>query len=313
MNTIIKISFPIFFVMLVSSCGTNKHTDTPTSGSITIYVDETLQPIIESEIKVFEASYQDTRIHAVYTSEVEALEALKKDSCRLILITRKLISNEKDAFEQRGFYTRDVLFAKDGIAMITHKDNPDTMITIQTLRDILCGKITRWKQIDPASKLHNIRVIFDNPHSSNARFLIDSVCKTCELSDNIAAMDKNTEVISYVAHEPNALGIVGVNWLIKKDDTTSSFMQKINVMRLTRSSEATFENTCQPYRYYLFTKEYPLIRNLYAITDEPRSGLSDGFLAFLCSQRGQMIIYKGGLLPATQPIRVVELSNSQNY
>jgi phosphate transport system substrate-binding protein len=46
-------------LLFLLSCGsnTNKYTDTPTSGEITICVDETFKPIIDSELSVFHLLY----------------------------------------------------------------------------------------------------------------------------------------------------------------------------------------------------------------------------------------------------------------
>ena len=59
------------------SCNRNKQEqeytikNTTTSGVITICVDETLKPIIEQQIEVFEGLYPKANIIPIYTSEVE--------------------------------------------------------------------------------------------------------------------------------------------------------------------------------------------------------------------------------------------------
>ena len=42
---------------------------------------------------------------------------------------------------------------------------------------------------------------------------------------------------------------------------------------------------------------------------DPRNALPWGFASFLTSDRGQRIILKSGLVPATQPVRVVNVKD----
>jgi phosphate transport system substrate-binding protein len=52
-----------------------------------------------------------------------------------------------------------------------------------------------------------------------------------------------------------------------------------------------------------------LYRTVYIISREARAGLGSGFTAFVAGDKGQRIILKSGLVPATAPIRIVEINN----
>jgi len=60
---------------------------------------------------------------------------------------------------------------------------------------------------------------------------------------------------------------------------------------------------------YIALGDYPFYRTVYAIINDPRQGLSSGFANFLTSDRGQRIILKSGLVPATQPVRIVNVKD----
>ncbi len=55
--------------------------------------------------------------------------------------------------------------------------------------------------------------------------------------------------------------------------------------------------------------KYPLIRDVVMIGREARSGLASGFMAFVASDKGQRIVLKSGLVPATMPIRIIEVNH----
>ena len=80
-------------------------------------------------------------------------------------------------------------------------------------------------------------------------------------------------------------------------------------MSVSNEAKATPENSYKPFQAYLFYGYYPLTRNIFIIVNDPRSALPTGLTSFLTSDRGQRIILKSGLLPATQPIRVVHIKD----
>lgn len=288
----------------------DKFTDTLTAGVIPVAVDETFGPIIQEEIAVFESVYPEAGIVPIFTTEGNAIDLLLKDSVRMAITTRPLSTKENDYLHSIKFQPRSYKLASDAIALIVNKSNPDSLITVDQFRQIILGKITHWNQIYPKSKLGKIVTVFDNPNSSTVRYAIDSVCGGQKLSGNLNAQSTNSEVLKFVAATPQALGIIGVNWLTNKLDSTNlSFNDIIKVMSVSNETIATIEGSYKPFQAYLFYDYYPLTRNVFIILNDPRSSLPSGFTSFLTSDRGQRIILKSGLVPATQPIRVVHVND----
>jgi phosphate transport system substrate-binding protein len=285
-------------------------TDTYTSGVIAIAVDESFQPIVQEEIDVFEGVYPLAGIVPRYTTEVDAINLLLKDSVRLVIATRTLTSEEMNSFHSRKFFPREIKLATDGLAFIVNRKNSDSIISVRDIKRMLIGEAKNWKDIYPASPLNAIQLVFDNKNSSTVRFAADSICKGKPLSTDLKALKNNQEVINYVARTPEAIGVIGVNWLGNRSDTTNlSFRKEIRVMAVSSENKATLENSYKPYQAYLFYGDYPLVRNIYVLLNDPRNSLPWGFTSFLTSDRGQRIILKSGLVPATQPVRVVDVKD----
>ena len=301
------------FVLAFVSCqtkGKDRFTDTLTEGVIPITVDENLRPIIQEELDVFESLYPKAGIVPTYTNEVDAINLLLKDSVRLAIATRPLSVNEEASLVSKKFAPRSYKLATDGIALIINNRNSDSLITVSQIKKILTGKIVNWNDIYPRSKLGPIQLVFDNKNSSTVRFAIDSICKGEPLSDKMSAQKTNLEVIDYVSKTPNAIGVIGVNWLGNRKDTTNlSFKSEVRVMAVTSENEATVVNTYKPYQAYLFYGYYPLTRSIFVILNDPRSSLPSGLTTFLTSDKGQRIILKSGLVPATQPVRSVHIKD----
>lgn len=303
----------LLMLALLSACQgkpKDSRTDTYTSGVIAIAADESFRPIVQEEIDVFEGLTPLAGIVPRYVTEVEAVNLLLKDSLRLAITSRRLTPEEMNSFNSRKFFPQEIKIAIDGLALITNPNNPDSLITVNELRSILTGETKQWKELYPSSRLGDIRLVFDNKNSSTVRFAADSICKGAPLSSDLKALKTNREVIDYVARTPNAIGIIGVNWLSDRNDSTGlSFSREVRLMSVSAAAEATPQNSFKPYQAYLYYGDYPLTRSIYALLNDPRSALPWGFASFLASDRGQRIILKSGLVPATQPVRVVNVKD----
>jgi phosphate transport system substrate-binding protein len=62
-----------------------------------------------------------------------------------------------------------------------------------------------------------------------------------------------------------------------------------------------------PHPAYIADKSYPFIREVYAITRETITGLGRGFIQFVAGDQGQRIVLKSGMVPATMPVRIVQI------
>jgi phosphate transport system substrate-binding protein len=292
-----------------------KWQDTMTAGYIPIAVDESFEPIIQAEVDVFEMAYPRTGIDPIYTTEKEAIDLLMKDSVRLAVVSRHLTEAEKQILKNNKRNPKEWKIATDAIALIVNKANPDSLMSIPALKKILTGEISKWKELNPKSPLTGkINVVFDNKESGTIRYTLDSICGGTPLSANVFAEKKNKDVIDYVAESPHALGIIGVNWVGSDSDSTRTgkkFNEKVTVMAVSRIEPADEYNTWKPYQAYIALKNYPLTRDVYILLNDPKGGLSTGLTSFICSYRGQFIILKSGLVPATQNIQVRDVTITQ--
>jgi phosphate transport system substrate-binding protein len=286
----------------------NKKLDTPTDGITYIAVDETFAPIIKNEVEVFENIYKSTGIIDFVCPEIEAFNLMMKDSVRMIVATRLLTEKETGYFHSKKIFPKELKIAVDGIAFIVNHANPDTLITTNVIQRIMLGEITEWKQINPASKLGAVKMIFDNPKSSTAEYAVKTICENRQLSSNLSAMNSNPDVFDFVSKNQGAIGLIGSSWVSnRKDSLCTGFLKKIKVVALSKEEKATTKNSFKPYQAFLSSGQYPYTRTIFLILTEPRVSLNTGFASFIISERGQRIILKSGILPAIQPQRFLHV------
>jgi len=301
----------LIFSAITISCNTQpgKELDTPVSGNINISVDESYQPLISAEQDVFQALYQRAKVNITYTDENTVINNLLNDSVKTIIINRKLTDNESAALKQYGITPRVTKLAVDAVALVVHNENPDSMMTYEQLSEIMQGKIQRWSSVSGKSKPDSIIIVFDNKQSSNARFLKETFLKEVAFPKNVFAVNSNAEVINYVAAHKRALGVIGVNWVSDKGDSAvNNFLEKVKVVSLAPLGSGPNPEYYKPYQAYVALKYYPLIRGVFGISRETRVGLGTGFVSFVASDKGQMIIRRAGMLPATIPVRIVNVN-----
>jgi phosphate transport system substrate-binding protein len=281
-------------IVLISGCnGIHKRTDIDIadSGTIHISVDESFRPVIDAQIKVFEALYPHANIIADYKPEADCLKDLVHDpATRLVIVTRGLSDQEEHYFQDSIKYVpiSDVV-AYDAVTVVVNPHSADSIISAEKIRSILDGSST-GKEI----------AVFDGFNAtSTVRYAADSILHGKPLDKNkVMAVANSQAVIDYVADHDNVLGFVGVNWIGEPDDPDQlSFIKKVKIAAI--ACPACGSNIfVKPYQSNIMYKRYPFVRGLYYILKENYQGLGYGFTNFMSLERGQLIFRRAYLAPA---------------
>lgn len=299
-------------VLLAAGChnGSKAPPDTPTSGTIKISVDESFQPLMDTEINVFQNLNPEAHIVASYKSERDCITDLINDSAAMVIVTRPLSDSENLYFKGIRMPIVSKPLARDAVALIVNPGNKDTSLTMPEIKAIMSGQDT--------SKYKD--VVFDRQNSSLVRYVIDSINHGKPLPSNMKAAQGCAQVVDYVAANKNALGVIGVSWVSDPYDSTGlSFLNKIKVVGVMSDSTYNYLKVnpsfdphdpayaryyFKPYQAYIALRSYPLTRTVYFILREPYFGLGTGFANFLGGNKGQMIIGKERLFPLNLNIQI---------
>ncbi len=217
----------------------------------------------------------------------------------LFFTSRALKAGEVAYFKSKNLIPSVFPIGYDGLAFIVNRNNTDTCITVNDIKRVLSGEVKKWSELYPKSKRGDIEVVFDNPASATLHYVIDSIMGGKNLTaDNIVAAKSSKAVIEYVNKNINAIGIIGSNWLNdKRDSTNTTFKKNIHVMSVSIKEKATPMNSWKPYQAYLLDGRYPFARTLYAIVIDPYKALPWSFANYVTGPKGQLILFKTGLLP----------------
>lgn len=269
--------------------------DTILEGKATLYVDESIFPIIEDESAVFETQYK-AKLHLVPKSETEIVNSLINDTAKIAVLTRQLTAMELKAFKAKKVTPKTTPFATDAIALIKSKASNDTLVSLHEIIDFVKGK-----KNSPIKGL-----VFDNANSSTVRYFSEVTGVNVVSQKNVFSFRTNEEVIKYVAENEGMIGVIGMNWIFQPPLELQEVVDKVNVLGVQGKDSGDY---FFPTQDNLAMGKYPLARHLFIVNCQGYAGLGMGFASFLGGERGQRIILKSGLVPERIPSRKIIIRN----
>lgn len=290
------------FIFVFFNCKKNENNtvndETILKGKAVIYVDETVTPIVEDEIMVFESEY-DAKFTLISKSESEVLNSLFNKKASIVVLARDLSKKELNIFEQRKIVPKITKFAIDGIAFVSNKSSNDTLIALKDVIDFMKG--------ERSSKIKGL--VFDNPNSSTVSYMKN----LAELNDlpekDVYTFKTNNEVLKFVSENSGMIGIVGVNWLSQPSNSMEAVIKNINVLSVKGLNK---EGYYPPSQSNFAEGLYPLLRSLYVVNCQGSTGLGMGFSSFVAGDIGQRIVLKSGLLPFDIPTRKLNIIHGKS-
>lgn len=301
MTNSLKLALIAISIVVFQSCQNKTKTpsDTFVTGTVSLVADESFKPIISEEAYVFKGIYPEAKPNIIYRSENAALRMLLNDSVRVAILARSLDTSEVNVLKRRTLPPVIRAFAIDAVALIVNQASNDTLITVSEIKNMLNGKIKTDKNI-----------VFDNPNSSLVRYLKDLSGSKELKQKNIYALQSNVEVLKYVNQHPNAIGIIGFNWLNDPDKEYADAVNNVKIVAVKDENNKKFNNEYfKPSQSSLVLKQYPLSRALFIINSTGKMGLGTGFSEFVLSEKGQRIILKSNLMPESVPGREINIKH----
>lgn len=298
------LSFALLCLIIVSACKNKKakegeSEESRTAGHATLLVDESFHNIIDDQIEVFNSDYPDAHFKVITGNENKIFPTFLNDSVRVIISSRMLSPDEEKIYSKKSVGVYTSRFAIDGIALITAKDSQDSTITADEVISIMKGNSASGKSL-----------VFDNAYSSTLRYFKDLAQIKALPQKGVYTLSNNNDVINYVSTHKNYIGVVGVNWLIKKYSEGEEYSGKVKLMGVKNVKGKKGDDAFyKPVQDNLISGIYPFLRNIYIINAEGKEGLGTGFANWLVSQRGQLIVLKSGLGPHKIVSRDFNLKN----
>ena len=291
----------IFVLSCKDKLDSEENKETILTGEIDLFVDQTVQSMVQGQIDVFENQYK-AKIHLTAKSESEIVNDLLNGKTTMAVLTRRLTKEEENYFHNKKVIPRVSHFASDAVVFIRNKKNNDTLLDLDDVYNLLNGKSSNIKSL-----------VFENPNSSVVTYMNRWANVSNVKKENIYSLESTEDVFKFVASNVDAIGVIGLDAVTEPYPQWEKMLADINVLAVknvkTGSSNKMYY---KPNQANLGKGLYPLKRSIYVLNYQGFAGLGTGFASFLVGDIGQRIVLKSDLLPITIPERNIIIRKDIN-
>ena len=206
--------------------------------------------------------------------------------------SRDMNIKEEEAAKKGGVTPFRVVFATDGISVITHPENPVSKLTLEQLGKIYKGDIGNWKEIGgPDMK---ISLYGRQSNSGTFVFFREFVVKA-DYSPHMKAMNGNAQIVEGIQRDKAGIGYVAVGYVVSEKGEVKPGVKILSIAKDAQSeafSPVKIEN--------VMSGNYPISRPLNQYLVGKPSGKLLEFIKFEVSPEGQAIVRKQGFFPVQQ-------------
>ncbi len=289
---------------LLVGCQERKPVST-TSGSLRMEVDESVSTVFKAIAESFQRSYTGADIRIDPVEARAAIADFINASVRVIATAREFNEEELGVLKKYpDIEWKGYKCALDAIAVIGHRNNPWKQLRLSELDSIFSGELTRW-----GGKGKLIDVAIADVNSSTNEVFQNKILKGKPFTPTAEKFPTSDSLIRYVQRNPNAIGIVGVNWLQGREDSLTVF--SLGQPGSRPDSTEPFGRYYLPLQAHIYRQYYPLTRPVYVYSREHGYSLAAGFITYITSRFGQQLFLNQGLVPVTMPVRLVETTSKQ--
>jgi phosphate transport system substrate-binding protein len=295
----------VLLVAALAGCYRERE-ETPTKGRLTVMVSESVAPLLAAEKAKFEELYPNTSVELIVTSARDAIVNLINDSVRVIVSSRRWNTKEQQVVQREKIDIHEYKIALDGIAVIVNNQNPISHLRTTQLDSVWRGLTTRWRDLGWNQSPASIESYIPDRNAGAYEVLQHRVLNGNDFASPAGFLNSSQEMVTMVERNTSAIGLVGLNWLHTAKDQVKPLQLLDPHLPDTSSIKGQYVG---PYQAYVYQGYYPLIREIYIYARSDPYGVASGFISFVMSAPGQQIVLNNGLVPATMPVRIVELSN----
>jgi phosphate transport system substrate-binding protein len=252
--------------------------------SIKISGSTTVLPIVQKAADQYMANHPEADIQISGGGSGVGIQAIGAKTVDIGMSSREVTKAEMAKYP--AFVVTTV--AQDGIAVIVNPANEIRFITIDQVRDIYLGKITKWTQITGANvpNTNNQIVIIGRDSASGTRAYFDEfVLLKATPTKTMLEKNSNGAVLQTIAQTPGSIGYVSIGFV----------SEDVKALPIWYN----FDKIVAPTLSNVKSKTYPISRDLYVITNGQPTGLTGDFIKYILSPEGQKIVADEGYVTLT--------------
>ncbi len=235
---------------------------------LTLAGSTSIQPFADKWAEIFMARHPDLGVDVQGGGSSAGIQACKSGACQIGMSSRELKGDEKDL--------REIVVARDGLAIIVHPSNPVRGLKIAEVKQIFAGDLADWKTLGGRDK--RITVVTREEGSGTRGAFQELVMGKARIFRGAITEDSNGTVREIVAHDPAAIGFISLG------------LVNTQVRALALDGAAANDENIR-------NGSYRLVRPFLFVSRGEPTGLAKAFVDFVLSDEGQALVKEEGLLP----------------
>lgn len=255
---------------LLASCSSERDS----ANHLQITGSSTMAPLLTEMAKAFELRHPYTRIDVQTGGSSRGVVDARTGLADIGMASRALKPQEQDL--------KVHTIARDGIAIIVHRDNPVTALSREQVQAIYRGEQSSWQHL--GGKNFDINVVSKAEGRSTLELFLDYFALRSSDVKAHTIIGDNEQGIKTVAGNPNAIGYVSIG------TAQYSVEQGVAIKLLATSGVIPSNETVR-------NGAFPLSRPLNLVTANKPQGLAAQFIEFTRSAEVEKIIEQQYFVP----------------
>jgi phosphate transport system substrate-binding protein len=261
------------FSLVATSGHAQQSTPKPLRGKLTVSGAATLFPLMNDIARRYESLHAGVTIDVRSAGSGKGLADVRAGAVDIGMMSRALLNDEGDLFAYP--------IARDGVAVIVHRDNPVKGVTRQQLSALLTGQITNWKTL--TGQHAPVNVAWRRGHGSFELMLERLNLKREQIVGQVLT-GPTEDGIKFAAANKNGLTLASVG------ESERSMRSGVPIKLLAYNGVPASSRTIQNHGY-------ALSRPLTLITRQLPQGLQKQFIDYALSQDVIDLQVKYGFVP----------------
>lgn len=249
--------------------------------------------MMDREVDAFRKLYPSAAIELATGDSREGVAALMSQTVDLVAAARELEPEERDVRVKGGMELEAYRVGKDAVCVVVHPDNPVMRLSVEDLRRIYLGEVTRWEDVRGAGG--TIVPVIPPPAGDLMMGFVQRVMGGQVPTAPAMRAETDSAVTRVVRANRAAIGFV----------SGANVGEGVKVLRM---SALTGLPDWKPDAERVHEGDYPLARTVNLVVRTRGHRLANGLVTYVSSRDGQEILHEAGFVPTAVPVRFVRRS-----
>lgn len=278
-------------------------------GETSIEVDESISPVVKKEADEFMRLNEESKINIGIKTSNEVIADMLNDDIKTVVVSRLFNQQETEHITKFNIEIKKHDFALDAIGVIVNPANPLRKLNYNELQRIFSGETVDWKDLDGDNKDQykgKLKVFIARKNAAIHDIFKDKILAGKEYGKFSVPCSTSTQMVDEIKGNKDAIGFITMSWITKFADTLDTAVKPLKIAEV--DSSGIIGNYVGLHQAYIANGSYPLSIKIYILSRDYGMNVTTGLISFMLAYDGQKIVLNNGLVPVTQPVRIIQLN-----